>query len=365
MLATSLYPLRVRRLWLFVVIAMSCLGAAPASLHSRVEVILAGVAGDCPELASLIEELLLAEQVTPSFSRVGALGSAQLSSQVSQPYPDRVRVWVTVTSRELAVLLFAGGFEDSYLLRQVPLRDGLDELGRERIAQVLQSSTSALLRGTKGMSLAEVQEAVDAPQSTKNSALLATESATVEQQPESQRPFIPRMGLDYRMAWTGSATRLRHGPALRPGLDELGGSPLRVALDAELDWPQYYSGRGAQLRVWSGQLGLMLGVSAGQDRRFRLVAGAGGGISFARVGPKPFGTSSVTLYDRATYLSPILMTEAGAEWSLGRLVVGGRLLTTISLERIHYDLETVDGRAERLFAPWLVVPGLAVFVGYR
>ena len=62
-----------------------------------------------------------------------------------------VAVWVTLRSPNEARLYFAApserGSVPRYLVRDVPLEWGLDEVGSERVAQVVHSSVSALFEG--------------------------------------------------------------------------------------------------------------------------------------------------------------------------------------------------------------------------
>lgn len=199
--------------------------------HSA-QVVLAGPAAESVELSALIEELLQTVSITPHFSRIGGVRRAELLAQAATPSSGQARVWVTLSGPNLALLLFAGPSGERYLVRQVPLRSGLDELGRERIAQVLQSSLPTLLRGEAGMTAAEMRDAVaksEAAATTRQPsatpARQVVRAAPPSGQAPSAQPFAsPRLGLGYAAQWSGHAMRTRHGPALTLGLDEIGGS---------------------------------------------------------------------------------------------------------------------------------------------
>ncbi len=105
----------------------------------------------------IAEEPTLPRRITSWFDRkrflVGTRTVRKLDASriLSPEHSGTVYVWVTLGTDNVAHLYFAttspsrGGAV--YLMRDLPLRQGLDEMGSERIAQVLHMSTVAILEG--------------------------------------------------------------------------------------------------------------------------------------------------------------------------------------------------------------------------
>lgn len=76
--------------------------------------------------------------------------------RVAATEPSVITIWVIVVSREKALVTFStrtDGVGERHVVRHVALRDGLDELGLERLASVIQSTVVAIREGSEGSDL--------------------------------------------------------------------------------------------------------------------------------------------------------------------------------------------------------------------
>ncbi|MBN2193753.1 MAG: hypothetical protein JW751_13130 [Polyangiaceae bacterium] len=201
----------------------------------KVEVTLVGEAAQSPALVRSIDALARSEGITPRFLYLARLPRASLAEVAAQPGPGFVRVWVELPAPNSALLLIAAPAAQRYVVRELPLQNALDEVGREQIAQVVQSSTLALLRGDQGLDRDSMQRALAAtanpsrPPTTNpsegQSARAATRTAPTNRtarrartDPGGAASFGKvEAGLSYSLAWTGPELEERHalGPTFR------------------------------------------------------------------------------------------------------------------------------------------------------
>lgn len=346
------------------------LGNDPTSVARRAaDVVLVGAAATSPKLSALIDELLRAADVVPQFHRVAGMDRTDLLDAAAHPSSGRARVWVTLAGPDQALLLFAGPSRERYLVRRVPLRSGLDELGRERIAQVIQSSTLALLRGRAGMTRAQMRVAVaqvgDAGKPDPATQKPAPGVSAESQGTRSRRSLAePRLGLGYAAAWTGDALGVRHGPLASLGLDRIGGTPLTVALVLEGSFIQEYSTDDVGVRTQTSVVRLLLGGQWPLGGSLGFFGAIGGALDVTRVSPFASSERTVSLRSDQTCVVPAAHVQAGIEVEVGSFLLGTGPRVDLYPSDIHYDLMR-GGRAERVVTVWPVVAGLSVQGAWR
>jgi hypothetical protein len=259
------------------------------------------------------------------------------AAQVLAPAGDaQVFVWVTLPAADSARLYFATRSGDhqptSYLLRDLALEHGLDEIGMERIAQVLYASTRALLAGDERSERVELERAIaDEP--------VAVPSTTVEPRKRSRPspPNAPGAGLrvdagvgyaaSYRASegiWHGPRASVRVGRFLGVGFAVQGILPTGARsgpVDLEL----------------SGASGLAcLSVQARLSRQVRLEGFAGGGVDWIHYASHSI-EPTVAAGAGATEARPQVTAGLTVRvWQPLGLAVSGEV--SLPLERTHYDL---------------------------
>ncbi len=129
------------------VLGSSSSRAEPAAL-TNIDVVLVGSLGEDPVFAARITSWFAADRFHVSVRKARWLEP----KQVLAPTGDAaVHVWVTLNGSAVARLYFASergaGGGASYFLRELRLDGGLDEIGAEHVAEVLNLSTQAFLEG--------------------------------------------------------------------------------------------------------------------------------------------------------------------------------------------------------------------------
>lgn len=362
----------MRRLLLGVLI-----GACVLSLHGLVhgqaaeedaaEIVLVGAA-DSTDLQRVVNELLTREGVGAVFQR-----AERFSPEALLAAPDRdrrVRVFITLPTSQLARLYMRGPYGQRFLLRELTLRNGIDELGRESIAHVAATSTHALLHSSVGIDRDAVRadldrQGVDASSAT--GAVTVTEPAAVNatQATDSPLAFGIYVGLRDAVRWTGSDLGVRWGAGGELGLSEQG-SPhwmfrqrlvLEHAVAQSLDVVELLSYvRGTALRL--GQdVALVSGVHRG-------VLGVAAGVDVLRITPQRAGDPSWSLTKAYTDVVPVVRAELRYELALPWVFAALSVHADAALRSLRLSVR--DGMQERAVAqvPWLS-PGLALSLGWH
>jgi hypothetical protein len=164
----------------------------PAAALGEVHVVLVGPT-PAPEFSARLQSLFGAETRVS----VAATYAIKPDEVLGPKQAPGVHVWITTPSRSNARLYFvvvdASAPEQRFLMRDVELGEGLDELGLERVAQVVHASAQALWQGQSESPRAElerelyqVQAAAGAPPSAATPAEPAAQVGAV--QPEAAPP---------------------------------------------------------------------------------------------------------------------------------------------------------------------------------
>jgi hypothetical protein len=347
-------------------------GANSPAAATLADVVLVGAAGENAALSELIEELLAEVAIAPHFSRVPALGGAQLLDQAARPSSGRARVWVILSRPTLARLLFAGPDRERYLVREVPLRSGLDELGRERIAQVLQSALLSLLRGDPGMTRAQLRVVVERSEDAATGGAPAGPASPAASRAEPQRPqapatrpaALPRFGLGYAAAWTGPTMGARHGPLLSLGLDRIGATAFQVGLTLERDLDQTYESAEVGVSTQTTAVRFLLGGQWPLGGSVGGYARAGAGLDATRVTPTPVRESTVQLRGASTDVTAVSRVEVGVTFEVGSFILDAGPRLDLSPHDTHYDLAD-DGHVRRIATPSPALPGVQLTGSWR
>jgi hypothetical protein len=319
-----------------------------------VDVVLVGRAGT---------EGSLAERIRSWFG-VGAVLSIKneqklVAERVLGPLPTRrVAVWVTERTPGEARLYFAVTGEAQgatrYLIRDVPLNQGFDEIGSERVAQVVHSSVTALIDSSIEVAgRPEIERLLATPVEPYKPSLARPRKPVYvpvqksrrkppHAEPESPGPsFAPLAGLFYRGALSGDEG-FAHGPGLALGATlRFGDFGIGAVTRGEYVLPHSERFEVLDMTLWGvmGRLGLRGEWIASEVLHHDVELGAGlvwmrydpeapitpsGPLPFARdIDPRFFGFASFGLSRRA-----------------GPIRIGGRLELELYPVRSHYDLDS-------------------------
>lgn len=358
--------MRNRRLILvlFVWLCWPCAGswAAPPAPDAA-QIVLVGAARTNPELSLVLSELLQRDGVASELS-----WAEQFSPDALLAAPDgngRVRVFITLPTPELARLYLRGPFGRRFLLRELSLRSGLDELGRESIAQVVAASTQALLHSSAGLD----REAARA--GLLHEQLPVAPPLVVQPDVPVVTKMKPAVRVRYELAarvgcgWTGNTLRAQVPLGAELGLSQRLGQRvlLRQRLLFEQSLAQTLSVPSFRARVRTSSL--RLGVDAGLVRGPRaFLLGVAAGADLIHVEPEAAHEAGWMLAKQHTDTLPMLRAELRFERQLSRLLLSVASYLDVALAKNHYDVRE-DDSVRRVAKPWPVTPGLALSMGFR
>jgi hypothetical protein len=272
-----------------------------------------------------------------------------------------VWVFIEVTGERSARLYFRGPHGQHFLLRELALRGGLDELGRELVGQVLESSVATLLRSSEGMSREEVVASLSGAGELPTRS--EGESEAPPPPPSSAARFAGWLGLRYEAEWSGSALGAAHGPGVEAGVEWRRGILARAGLSAQTWFAQTYASQEIKADIQTWPLLLSLDVGLPVARGQALLIGLAGGAGVVHVQPEAAADPAVTPAGPTTHLVPALRTAVRYEihfdeWSLG--ITG---FADISVLDTHYDLEQGTS-TDQAAAPNRVRPGAALLMSW-
>jgi hypothetical protein len=351
------------RMWFRALIALLPAAAAAAPVApgdvwsgNAATVVLIGEAPAAADLVTLLEELLGRQKVRVRFLREPQFDPSHLlSGETSDP-----AVWVFVELRgpRAARLYFRGPHAARFLLRDLPLRDGLDEVGRESIGQVVESSVVALQNFTAGISREEALTRLGSERGLEPTVTAAPSGGP--------RPFSRAFWLAARYSgvWSGSALKAAHGPEIEIGIEWRGVLLLRPRLSAAWWFEQQLATPEVEAVARSLPLRCSIDVGWPVGRTQAWVVGIGAGVDFARTEPRRAAAPGVTLSPPATRLLPVARAELRYELGRDAWRIGAAAFADASLLDTHYDI-VYAGVAERAATPWSVRPGAALMFAWR
>jgi hypothetical protein len=339
----------------------AAIGRAAAQPIDRVEVTLVGGAPPCSpslrdvvaeQLADLTPDLVWAcrERIDPedAFRSDGAGAGA-------------IRIAIELRAGTEARLTLGDTRSDRFVVRRVPLRSGLDEVGREQIGQIVRFSTLALRSGSNlTLSRTEARAAV--------ASWAAPPARETSPPPADRTPREPRLAVDVGPIWSVSAfsreipvvQELAIGATVRGTASHLWGW---VEAGYRLPASEEAEPVGVELSAAS----LRLGLTVGQMGTRPLSFGGGAGIGLDRVRFTPIGAAaSVQPAAPDAFWSASARLMFGGEWRpTARLSIGARLACDIAASDVHYDLRGSDGSARRVVTAFRIAPGLGIGVAWR
>jgi hypothetical protein len=351
-----------------------------AQARERAVVTLTAAASQSSELRSILSELLERDEIEVQFSSQARFGAAELLRTPSSD--DAVEAFVVPDSANRVRLYFRAPDGRRFLVRDVALPSGLDAVGRELIAQIVDASVVALLRSQVGISRAQVKAAVEAVPSDVREATPA--AAVAQPPPPPARTPDPNtkasgpaptpkqgtlaadawLGLRYAADWSGSALGARQGPGLELGVGLRERAFVRTRFLLERDFPVTLQAGPIDARVSTVRWRALLdgGTSLGRNRALALSVGAG--EDSTQIVPTASSSPSVLVAPASRETPFVLHSEARFEagWSAFVLVLAAGV--DLPLIRTPYDVDR-GSAAKQLASPWSVRPSAALSLAWR
>ncbi|HEX7598157.1 MAG TPA: hypothetical protein VF518_08075 [Polyangia bacterium] len=262
------------------------------------------------------------------------------------------RVWIEVAAGGRARITITDQRAQRFLVREAVLPTWPDELARETIAQMVESSVAALLENQGlGMTRSEAH------------SVLAAHDDRPAPPPGSEHQ--PSLGAFYQAQIFSPQILIAHGPGLRGQVTtptRIG--PAGLAASAQYVLPQSRDDVNAGVRLHGVALRLGVGLS-GQGTRLRLAAWLGAGVDTVHVQPQQGRWGVATLTAARWTAVTVLRAELRAGLHLAKKMA---LFLTPSLEwdplKRAYNVTGVDGQAA-VVAPYTVRPSLSLAVEWQ
>jgi hypothetical protein len=265
-----------------------------------------------------------------------------------------VQVWIVLTDLPRAQVFFAVQAQERkaprYLVTDLTLDDGLDELGIEQLAQVVYPSALALWAGNLESPRSEVERELHQP--------IVRERAVTPRPDASRRSAA--IGAEYAALYGGgglaqtlggNASLLVRSPTSAVG--------ARVHLAAML--PRAEAASGVMLDL-SGTVAAVGATAEWKvSKRVWIPAEIGLGAQIVHYRAAMLSDPTLVATGGGVDTQPIVYARYAVRIDLGGVGVDIAALFDIHLTRTHYDI-SVDGNRFAALVPWLVQPGLAAGV---
>jgi hypothetical protein len=353
----------------------------PSGSAQRIEIFLVGALG---------RDATLARRVTSRFARTSFRVSANFAphldvGRVLQPGGEFVfQAWVVLLDETSARIYFTFAVPREtrtvYLLRDLRLEQGLDEIGAERIAEVLHLSVLALAEGHAETRREELETAL-----ARDASLLSSPDPAHEVSPKpsaeqaqpgglpplsattrrdvAERPApnsrsksraqasVFQYGLGYGGSYRGDEG-IWHGP--RASL-HLQGSVVGGAVFVEGAFPSTHTFGSITLRTYAASAALLIEHHRAFAPSVSAEAFLGPGLDLVHYEPERTADSDVSVGQDATEGRPKVVV--GATLVLGRAPPRVSLVgsASIALTRTHYDV-VLEGENHVVGRPWVVFP---------
>jgi len=350
---------------LVVVLLVGLWGAAGvAQAPVPVVVVLIGEARGNAELSAVIAELLLRQNVQ---AQVESRERFEPEVWLDESSADaRSFAFVSVRERHRAQLYFRGPNGQRFLLRELTLRDGLDEVGRELIARVVETSTVALMSSSEGVTRDEARaelakDAENQPAPPPTAVVEPPRPSAPEPQRPHASPWSTLLGVRALGQWTGADLGARIGLGVEAGarFRTRGGLRIGGRLSAEIALPQQLEAEGVAASVLT--VPLRIGVDVGSELGVFLALSTG--VDIEQLSPERAADQELMLASSSTALTPTSRAELRYEIALGSaLYLALSALVDVPWTAAHYDVQQ-DGTLKHLATPWRAQPGAVITLG--
>ena len=321
-------------------------------------VVLVGDVDGMTALADTLVELLRRQNVNLKVVRALQFQAGQVIS--GSDGDESVWAFVVPAVPSSARLYFRGPRAKRFLLRALALRNGLDDYGRELIAQVVESSVLALLRSAAGITREQASAAIDPP--TESPRVATSAPAAPPMPAPARRPSDWRgwAALRYGVEWSGSDLGAAQGPGVETGLEW---GRLRARLMAERWFPQTLSSPELAASLQTTAVRLVVDTSWPKRGTHALIVGFGAGMDILATQPTIARDPAVTLAPERSHAVPILRAELAYQLRADPWRLMALAFVDAALLRTHYDLDSADSQV-RLATSWPARPGLALVLGW-
>jgi hypothetical protein len=352
--STGLAVLITVLLWGFAIPANAM---GPPQRH-RVEVVLGGPDESTQAMQAILDELLGRLAVDVEYAHVEGIELHAVVTPREQAKSATARVWLDLTGSRRATVYLADEGWERILVRNLELTDGLDEVGREQLGHIVETSVEALLEGGQiGVTRVQAIEQLGVEPKPQS------ESEPAPPEPQEPPPAGGWVELGYQTQFWGGPVPAYHGPMALAGLI---GSGNRVRpgafISAQYLTPATLETDLLALRLQGGAFRLMAALAPKVSDNLALHVALGGGMDVIAVSPRSIDEGMATPSRRYVVVFP----EGQAEFGLWIALPRGfelRFAGVLGVDLID-GFYFVEGAEQPFFDPWVVRPGLRVSLAW-
>jgi len=311
---------------------------------------------EAEQLGQVATELLGRLSVSIQADRVDRIDVEDLARALPPQSRYLARVYIDLRDPNRATLWFVDLAHDRILMRQLDRVPSGEELLREELGHILETSTEGLLSGAE----------IGLPRASVLLPVKATEAAPPRDSLSRSipKPFL-QLALLYEVAGLSTEAPLTHGPEASAYLAI---SPARGAfgiwLTGQYRFPVHVEPGPVGARIEGGALRAMLTFDWLRTSHITLRGALGGGTDILRLDPESLGDSGVALADARLLAFAMVRAGLGLEVRvLPILSIWSRIAVDLDATGTRYVFESREG--DRLvLSPWLVRPALALGAGF-
>jgi hypothetical protein len=327
--------------------------------QARVSITLVGRASLATELDDLLLEWFDTDQVRVDIRRQPSVDRSEILATAADP--QTLRIWMVLVGGS-ARLYYADPAGERFLVRDIPLRNGLDELGREHVVQVLITSAEDFVSRRISSTAQEVEASLPPPARPVEHPAPPPRPAPTPT--AAARGCVPRLGAAYAVTLRGPEG-VGNGPGAVLGI--ACAAPRfswALSMSARYEWPAIAEGDNVTLSVQTLAARWTLAVETPNPRPFGVGLEIGGGVDRAAFDPSPQPGAAVSARAAGSDYRPIALVAArGSVWQgQGRLTLSAGL--AVPLVKTHYDI-AVGGNRVAEVTPWRVQPTFALEASWR
>jgi hypothetical protein len=345
-------------------------GAPEHESLPAVEIAVVGDFSNADAVGARIASWFEGQAIATRVSRVPELSAKSVFSPTEAV---GVRLWVVLGSPTDARLFFAvqerGGAAARYLVQDVELNGGVDELGLERLAQVASLSAVALWDGNAESTRQDVERRLPGVATPSTAAESHTRpSGEAPPKPRRKDVFHYRGGLAWEASFHGEEGVFWGGSIL--GGPVWPSASREVSLTARFGWngiPHDVERQGVTLELSQFTFGLAFGAARRISESFWLSLQLGPTLEAVTCRTKSLADPTLRGGTAAGgQLRPGLLGGVGLWLDLGPVTYALDVNVGAPLVRVHYDIEdeAAPGGREELIVPWAVQPGVSLGVVY-
>jgi len=333
----------------------------PSEVHNapderRMLLVVAAEPREAEQLRQVAVELLGRLSVSIRADRVDRIDMEDLARALPPRSGYLARVYIDLRDPNRATLWFVDPAHDRILMRQLDRVPSGEELLREELGHILETSTEGLLSGAE----------IGLPRASVLPLVKATEKAPPEDEPPRSlaKPFV-QLALLYEVEGLSSQAPLTHGPeasaylAIPPRRGAFG-----IWLTGQYRFPVHVESGAIGARIEGGALRAMLTFDWLRSSRVTLRGALGGGADILRLNPESVGSSGVVLADARLLAFVMVRAGLGLELRVSPfLSIWSRVAVDLDATGTRYVFEGREG--ERLvLSPWILRPAFALGAGF-